>query len=234
MEQSEYTDQMIIKLIKQILELNSVQFMKHQITKAAVLRLKDFKIIIQNSSDMQHQLRCGQACIFFSPSLSSLSCFLPSCYFLLSGEDVGHCFLAGQPAGGMVFSCVFSSHTCSSLTNQLMIFKNQLVLLHSTITVVNRPPFFFFKLSSSHMFHPVILCSHLFSSCLPEACITLPSSLTCITSRSLMSTASLTWLSQTATATTKPRTYLQLTCLLSIESLISSLEFPPSVCLLPL
>lgn len=65
MEQSEYTDQMIIKLIKQILELNSVQFMKHQITKAAVLRLKDFKIIIQNSSDMQHQLRCGQACFFF-------------------------------------------------------------------------------------------------------------------------------------------------------------------------
>lgn len=56
MEQSEYTDQMIIKLIKQInkiLELNSVQFMKHQITKAAVLRLKDFKIIIQNSSDVQ-------------------------------------------------------------------------------------------------------------------------------------------------------------------------------------
>lgn len=152
MEQSEYTDQMIIKLIKQILELNSVQFMKHRITKAAVLRLKDFKIIIQNSSDMQHQLRCGQA-FFFSPSLSSLSCFLPSCYFLLSGEDVGHCFLAGQPAGGMVFSCVFSSHTCSSLTNQLMIFKNQLVLLHSTIMVVNRPPFFFFFLN-----FPALIC----------------------------------------------------------------------------
>lgn len=125
--------------------------MKHQITKAAVLRLKDFKIIIQNSSDMQHQLRCGQACIFFSPSLSSLSCFLPSCYFLLSDEDVGHCFLAGQPAGGMVFSCVFSSHTCSSLTNQLMIFKNQLVLLHSTITVVNRPPFFFLTFQLSYV-----------------------------------------------------------------------------------
>lgn len=109
------------------------------------------------------------------------------------------------------FPVFFSSHTCSSLTNQLMIFKNRLVLLHSTITVVNRPPFF--KLSSSHMFHPVILCSHLFSTCLPEACVMLPSSLTCITSRSLMSTASLTWLSQTATATTKPRTYLQLTCL---------------------
>lgn len=84
------------------------------------------------------------------------------------------------------------------------------------------------------MFHPVILCSHLFSSCLPEACVMLPSSLTCITPRSLMSTASLTWLSQTAAATTKPRTYLQLTCLLSIESLISSQEFPLPACLLPL
>lgn len=75
MEQSEYTDQMIIKLIKQILELNSVQFMKHRITKAAVLRLKDFKIIILNSSDMQHQLRCGQAFFFLLPRLLSHAFF---------------------------------------------------------------------------------------------------------------------------------------------------------------
>lgn len=143
MEQSEYTDQMIIKLIKQILELNSVQFMKHQITKAAVLRLKDFKIIIQNSSDMQHQLRCGQACIFFL-----LPCLLSHAFFHLvtSCSQVKMWATASSQVSLQVEWSfpVFSSHTCSSLTNQLMIFKNQLVLLHSTITVVNRPPFFFF------------------------------------------------------------------------------------------